>query len=54
MARLAGFGRSGTGWHFSILTAEDALVFKRLSAADERERAGDRSLDVLSLERSPR
>src|SRR5262245_18178586 len=44
IARLAGFFRSGTGWHFSILTAEDAVVFNSMSAADERMRAGDRSI----------
>jgi hypothetical protein len=54
MAGLAGFNRTGTGWHFSILTAEDALVFKSVSAAVERARAGDRSVDVSSLNRSPR
>jgi hypothetical protein len=49
-ARLAGFSRSGTGWHFSILTAEDALVFNTLSV--ERARAGDRSVDVERVNRS--
>ncbi|HEU4935334.1 MAG TPA: hypothetical protein VFT39_02695 [Vicinamibacterales bacterium] len=52
MARLAGFNRSATGWHFSILTTEDALVFNTMSAADKQLRAGDRSVDVLRLDRS--
>ena len=52
MAGLAGFNRSGTGWHFTILTAEDALVFNSVSAVVERAQAGDRSVDVSSLNRS--
>jgi hypothetical protein len=49
-ARLAGFSRSGTGWRFSILTAEDALVFNTLSV--ERAGAGDRLVDVERVNRS--
>jgi hypothetical protein len=52
LANLAGFSRSATGWHFSILSAEDALIFNSLRAAGERVRGGDQSIDVLRLERS--
>jgi hypothetical protein len=52
MARLAGFSLSGSRWRFSMVTTEDALVYSRASAAAERARAGDRSVDVLALNRS--
>jgi hypothetical protein len=54
MAGLAGFSRSGTGWHFSILTAEDVVVFNSLSAAIARGQGDDQTLNrSLALKLRP-